>query len=56
MVYFHMKTIHIIAASPNNIANCKCHEKTLTEIKYPFNRRNKTIQESIVHRGVQSIT
>ena len=32
------------AASPDGIANCKCHGKTLIEIKWPFNILKKTIQ------------
>ena len=56
MVYFYMKSIHITAASPDDIANCKYHGKTLIEIKYQFNTRNKTTQEGIVRRGTQSPT
>ena len=45
-VFLHENNSYI-AASPNGIANCKCHGKTLIQIKYPFNIRNKTIQESV---------
>ena len=51
-----MKTIHIIVALPDINASCKYHRKTLIEIKYPFNTQNKTTQEGIVCRGVQSPT
>ena len=45
---FLHKNYSYIAASPDDgIANCKCHGKTLIEIKCPFNTRNKTIQEGV---------
>ena len=44
-IFLH-KNHSYIAASPDGIANCKCHGKTVTEIKCPFNIRNK-IQEGV---------
>ena len=43
-VFLHKNHSYIVT-SPDGIANCKCHGKTLIEIKCPFNIRNKTIQE-----------
>ena len=45
-VFLH-KNYSYIAASPNGITDCKCHGKTLIQIKCPFNIRNKTIQEGV---------
>ena len=42
-----MWTSWYIAASPDGIANCKCHGKTLIEIKSSFNIRNKTMKEGV---------
>ena len=36
-----------IAASLDGIATCKCHGKTLIEIKSPYNIKNKTIAGGI---------
>ena len=45
-VFLH-KNYSYIAASPNGITDCKCHGKTLFQIKCSFNIRNKTIQEGV---------
>ena len=44
-IFLHKNYSYI--AAPDGIANCKCHGKTLIEIKCPFNIRNKTIQEGV---------
>ena len=42
-----LQNFSYIAASPDGLANCKCHGKTLLEIKCPFSIRNKTIQKGV---------
>ena len=44
---FLEKTRSYITASPDGLTSCKCHGKSLIEIKCPFSIRDKKISKSV---------
>ena len=44
---FQKKLHSYITASPDRLASCKCHRKSLIEIKCPFSIRDKKISKSV---------
>ena len=45
---FLLKFYSYVAASPDGIVTCKCHGKSIIEIKCPYSIRDKFINQNII--------